>query len=105
MEQNKETVEIDKTKLLYLLDDFFDDYLLRLVQEVLDDSEEDPQFSAVTAQNLLTCYLGVMTDLGRKLPYKNMQEYFAYNAFEPEEYSAFEAFRKKEAVYYRGPQF
>ena len=105
MEQNKETIKIDKMKLLYLLDDFFDEYLIRLVQEVLDDSKEDPQFSAVAAQNLLVCYMDVMADLGRKLPYKNMQEYFAYNSFEPEEYRAFEASRKKESAYYRGPQF
>lgn len=104
MEHNKENISINKSKLLYILD-FFDEYLIRFIQEVLADSEDDPHFSAVAAQNMIVCYLEIMADLGQKLPYSNVKEYFEFQGFEPEEYCAFEESRRKESDYYGGPQF
>lgn len=104
MWDRKEKITINKDKLLYILD-FFDVYLMQFIQEILMDSKEDPHFSAVAANNMILCYLEIMTELGQKLPYNSVKEYFEFQGFDPEEYDAFERSRIKESAYYRGPQF
>lgn len=111
MWDRKEKITINKDKLLYILD-FFDVYLMQfiqeilmVIQEILMDSKEDPHFSAVAANNMILCYLEIMTELGQKLPYNSVKEYFEFQGFDLEEYDAFERSRIEESAYYRGPQF
>lgn len=104
MWDRKEKITINKDKLLYILD-FFDVYLMQFIQEILMDTKEDPHFSAVAANNMILCYLEIMAELGQKLPYNSVKEYFEFQGFDPEEYDAFERSRIEESAYYRGPQF
>ena len=97
-------MDIDREKLKYLLHIQIYDIEL-LVENVLGDSEQDPQFSAVTATNLIKCYIQVMNELGEALPYSNVEEFFEFNAYTQEEYLTFEEKRKKESEYYRGIQY
>ena len=50
-------------------------YIENVVYEVLADSEEDPQYSAVTVTNLIKCHIEVEEALDRQLPYHNVEEY------------------------------
>ena len=77
--------------------DFFDAYLMQFIQEILMDSKEDPHFSAVAANNMILCYLEIMAELGQKLPYNSVKEYFEFQGFDPEEYDAFEKSRIEES--------
>lgn len=97
-------MNIDIEKLKYLLNDI-EDSIGRLIDNVLSDSETDPHFSAVAATNMIKCYIQVMNQLGEKLQYNNVEEFFGFNAYTKEEYDAFENSRKKESEYYRGVQY
>lgn len=46
-----------------------------------------------------------MTELDEKMPYHNVEEYFAFNAYTKDEYNAFEISRQKESAYYRDVQY
>lgn len=88
-------------KIMYLLK-FVDDYMEHSVYEVLQDSEEDPHYSAVTTTNIIKCYIDVMKHFNVELPYSNVREYFEDNLFTDEDYIQFEASRVKEEEYYIG---
>ena len=45
-----------KKELLYLIE-YSMYYTDELISSVLEDSEEDPHYSAVTASNLIKCYI------------------------------------------------
>lgn len=91
-----------KEKLLYLLR-FTDDYIENLVYDVLDDSEEDPHYSAVTATNLIKCYIDVMEHFDIELPYKDVDDYLKDNCcLSSEEHKKFTQFTEKEKTYYIG---
>lgn len=68
----------NKEQLFYLLG-FMDDYIEDLVYNVMNDSENDPHYSGVTASNLIKCYINVMTEFGNPPPFSNVKEYFIYN--------------------------
>jgi hypothetical protein len=95
---------MNKEKMLYILK-HINTYIDGLINEILADSEVDPHYSAVTATNLIKCYIDLMTQLGETLPYHDVESYFKFNAFEKKEYTAFEKRRKKESEYYVGKQF
>lgn len=95
---------MDKEKLLYLLS-FFDEDMEIFIYEVLNDSKEDPHFSAVSATNRIKCYIQILSELGEELPYSNVREYMLFNAFTEDEYNAFEKRRKEESEYYIGVQY
>lgn len=97
-------MNIDKEKLLYLLM-FTDDYMEKFADDVMNDSEEDPHFSAVTLANMIKCYVDVMNELGVSLPYNDVKSFFKENLYSDEEYKLFEEKRKKEAEYYIGRQY
>lgn len=83
----------------------FDYSIERYLYDVLEDSEEDPEFSAVTAQNRIMWYIEIKRNLGESLPYDNVKGYFKENSFEEAEYDLFEKKRLKEAEYYVGEQY
>lgn len=97
-------MNLDKEKLLYLLM-FTDDYIENFAHEVMNDSEEDPHYSAVTLSNMIKCYVEIMTELGVNLPYNDVKSFFKDNLYTDEEYKIFEEKRHKESEYYTGTQY
>ena len=91
-------------KLLYLMGFIVDDIEV-LINKVLADSESEPQWSAVTAENMILCYIDVMRKAGVSLPFCDVAGCFADCGFTECEYEKFEQKRKKEAQYYIGKQF
>lgn len=97
-------MNLDIEKLKYLLNTT-EFEIGRLIDNVLSDSQEDPHYSAVYASNQIKCYIQIMNELGEKLPYSNVEEFFRVNAYTEDEYKAFEDSRKKESEYYIGVQY
>lgn len=97
-------MDIDCEKLKYMLHiQSFDIELL--IENVIEDSEEDPHYSAITATNLVKCYIEIMEDLGEKLPYTDVEGFIKTIGFSNKDYLLFEKKRKKESKYYRGVQY
>lgn len=96
--------ENTKKKMLYLLE-FCIYHTDLLIESVLEDSEDDPHHSAVTASNLVKCYIHVMEELGCELPYFTLEEYFMADPFLKDSFERFEKIRKKEEEYYHGEIF
>lgn len=94
----------DIEKLEYLLG-FVEDYLTDFIDEILHDSDVDPHYSAVTATNMIKCYIEIMNDFGKELPYSDVKSYFEFNAYTKEEYQQFESSRERESKYYTSKQF
>jgi hypothetical protein len=97
-------MNIDCEKLKYLLNDM-DLRIGELIDNVLNDSDSDPHFSAVAAVNKIKCYIQIMNDLGEKLPYDTVEEFFEFNAYTKDEYRRFEELRQKESQHYRDVQY
>lgn len=97
-------MEIDEEKLQYLFR-FMEEYLCLCINEVLNDSTEDPHFSAVAVSNMIKCYISIEEQMETNLPYKDVKTYFAYNVYTEEEYQRFETSRKREAKYYKDIQY
>ena len=76
-----------------------------LAEQVINDSEDDPQYSAVTATNHIKWYLEIMNELGEEPYFSNVEEFFTKAGYPLEAYKIFEAKRKKESEYYIGEQF
>lgn len=97
-------MEIDKEKLEYILA-FMDQWLTEsIIDRVLNDSETDPHYSAVAANNLIKCYIALEQQVGHSLPFSDPKSYFRFNAYTEPEWEQFEAKRAKESTYYRGLQ-
>ena len=95
---------IDYEKLKYILHiQSFDIELL--IENVIEDSDEDTHYSAVTATNLVKCYIEIMTELGEKLPYSDVEGFIKKMGYSHKDYLLFEKKRKKESEYYRGIQY
>ena len=94
---NKEFEYLMDHYLLYHIDD--------LIDNVLDDSEEDPHYSAVTANNLIKCYVKVCSEWGMEPPFSNAETYFTWTNRSEAEYRLFEEKRTKEQTYYIGEIF
>jgi len=75
------------------------------IEDVLNDSFEDPHHSAVHTTSLINCVVELLTELGEKLPFYDTESYFEHAGFSKEEYKLFEESRRKESVYYRGAQY
>ena len=97
-------MNINIEKLKYLLSDT-ENEICRLIDSVLKDSELDPHYSAVTSVNYIKCYIEISNQLGERMPYTNVKEFFDFNAYTEDEYKAFEEKRKKESEYYQGIQY
>jgi hypothetical protein len=91
-------------KILYLLQ-YLDWCINNLVYNVLDDSEEDPHYSAVTATNLIKCFIDTMETFEQPINFHNVEEYLAYQSFTPEEIALFEQKRSSESACYIGKQY
>ncbi len=97
-------MNIDINKLKYILNmQLFETE--QLIENVLEDSEDDPHYSAVTATNIIKCYIEIMQELEEKIAFDNVESFFKEKGFSGQDYLLFEAKRKKEAEYYCGEQF
>jgi len=96
--------EIDREKLHFLLIDVVCS-LPSEIDEVLNDSAEDPHHSAVHVSNLIKCCIEMWTQLGKELPYYDVKSFILFQGFSEKEYEAFEESRRKESVYYGGRQY
>lgn len=76
-----------------------------LIENVIEDSLEDPHYSAVTATNLVKCYIEIMQELGEKLPYTDVEGFMKAIGFSTEDYLLFEKKRSQESKYYLGVQY
>lgn len=77
----------------------------RYVDQVLNDSKTDPEYSAVAASNVIKCYIQIMTDFGDAPSFDSVEGFFKLNGYTDEEYRRFEDCRKKESQYYIGIQY
>lgn len=75
------------------------------IYEVLNDSDNDPEYSAVYVNNIINCLIDISKEIGEQLPYNDVKGFMLYNDFSQEEYELFESKRRKESVYYIGPQY
>lgn len=92
-------------KLKYILT-YTGYYIDQLIDNVMNDSEEDPEYSAVTLNNLIICFIYCQKKLDPAFPICTVRDYFLSTAFYAEtDYMSFEEKRKKESAYYIGEQF
>lgn len=89
-----------KNALIYLLD--FEQYNIEeLVGAVLQDSDTDPHYSAVTTGNLIKCYIKVMQELEEDFYCSDIENYFLKNQYTTEEYKLFmEKYNRESTVYH-----
>lgn len=97
-------IDINIEKLSYFLNSM-EPEIESLIDRVINDSDEDPQYSAVTATNLVKIYIELSIEMGESLPFNDLESFFKFNGYTKEEYSLFETKRKKEAEYYIGVQY
>lgn len=88
-----------------LLMDVEEQNILELIENVLHDSVEDPDYSAVAAANRIKCYIRVMQDAQKNLNYSDVPGFLSCHGYSLQSQETFEALRKKESVYYRNIQF
>ena len=95
---------LDYEMLNYILRDL-NFNLLKYIQDVLDDDENSPNYSAVYTRNMIKCYIKLMNQIDNQIPFKDVKSYILYNDFSEQEYNKFEKSRKRESSYYKGKQF
>lgn len=89
-----------KEKLFYLFNHLYY-YTEDLLWKVLEDSEQDPQYSAITTRNLIQCYIDVHSTMGEALPYSTVEEYLD-QVLTDEEKTLFKNKYETEIQYYIG---
>ncbi len=82
-----------------------DGYIYDVVCKVIFDSTKDPEYSAVTATNLIMCYANVVEYFDGEKPYNDLEEYFNISKFTKREYRRFKKSARKESKYYIGKIF
>ncbi len=90
-------------KLNYILE-FVDDSITAFIDEVLEDSETDPEFSAVTLSNTITCYIDLLNRTNCN-PFQSLHEFFSAHGYSENEFKVFKQKREKEFAYYNGKQY
>ncbi len=79
--------------------------ICREIFNVLNDSDDDPHFSAVYTANLIKCLLFVADKAGLSFLYNDVFGFFISHGFSEKQYREFEMNRKKESEYYRDFQW
>lgn len=97
-------MDISEEKLRYLFR-FIDEFIFDSIDEVLNDSQTDPHFSAVAVSNIIKCYIDIEKELGTQLPYTDVKSFFEFNGYSKQEYEMFEKSRYKESIYYKDIQY
>ena len=96
------STNIDKIK--FLLETVKAEIVI-LIKNVVNDSETDPHYSAVTASNKIKCYIDVMNELCEKPPFEDVVGFLESNGFTKEEQALFDRHRKTESEYYIGKRY
>lgn len=97
-------MDVDIEKLQYVWS-FLENWICQEIDNVLADSETDPHHSAITASNLIICYIEISKQLGTKLPYDNVKSFLEFNAYTSAERDLFEKHKIRESKYYKGVQY
>lgn len=100
-------MEIDnvKNELRYVLGHLCY-YIELFLDDVMEDSESDPQYSAVTAFNLIICYIRIQKALDPMYPIQTVKEFVLGTQYYSErDYEQFEQKRNSESTYYLGEQY
>ncbi len=90
-------------ELNYILE-FVDDSITQFIDEVLDDCETDPEFSAVTLGNTINCYNTLLKTADRS-SFKSLHEFFLSHGYSENDFEIFIQKRDKESSYYNGKQY
>ena len=90
-------------KLNYILE-FVDYSITQFVDEVLEDSEIDPEFSAVTLNNTIICYGDLLKDAECE-SFQSLYEFFLSHGYSETDFENVRQKREKESVYYNGKQY
>lgn len=90
-------------KLNYILE-FIDDSITQFIDEVLDDSEINPEFSAVTLNNTIICYIYFLNSIKCDSP-QSVYEFFLSHGYSENDFEIFKQKREKESVSYNGKQY
>lgn len=91
---------MNKQKILFLIH-HIECELPALIEEVLNDSQEDPHYSAVYVSNLIKTCAELSKDINIDPQYSTVEEYFLLENMN-EEYLVFMEKFNKEAEYYIG---
>ena len=89
-------IQMNNEKVLFLLRaiqcklDFY-------ISDILNDTQSNPRYSAVYTSRLITCLIDLLTQLGKKPHYSDIESYFKFCAYTSEEYELFESIREKES--------
>lgn len=98
-------MDIEKAACYLLYDRCFYD-IERLTYDIIEDSEEDPQYSAVTAANCIKAYITVRNSFENKSEPLNVVAFLRNEIhLSDEEIAKFERIRIKESEYYIGEIF
>ncbi len=95
---------VDREKLIYLMN-HLEWYIEHSVYDVLSDSTEDPEYSAVTTTNLIKCYIDVASSFELNIPYHTVDDFLRDKCLEDREIERFNESRERESVYYIGKQY
>lgn len=92
--------------LRYILYEHCYYYIEQLVWDVINDSEQDPEYSAVTASNLIKAYITVRNSLeDQSVPLDVIPFLKQRFGLSEDEIAKFERIRIKESEYYIGEIF
>ena len=94
---------IDREKL-EKLSDYLRYSLNEYIEEVLNDSKEVPEVSAVTLNNLIICYIDFLNSFHFGV-FKSVKSFFIFCGYTEEDYGAFKRKVDLESKYYVGKQF
>lgn len=96
---------MENEKIKFLLS-YIENSLPTEIDNVLNDSESDPHFSAVYVSKLIKSLIFTIENYKiSDLHFSDIKEYFAYLDYSDEEYEIFEKKRLIESQYYIGEQF
>ncbi|MCL2513879.1 MAG: hypothetical protein FWF08_08250 [Oscillospiraceae bacterium] len=99
-----ENLSINKDILIKILR-AFDFEIDVLICNILNDSETDPHYSAVTAKNYIMWYIEIMNNINEPPGFSDCRGYFEKHCLPDEDYKVFEKKRIKESKYYIGEQY
>jgi len=97
MNYNIEEFDVVNKFMLYSLDCYID--------EVLGDSDDEPEFSAVTLNNIVICYIRLLRKLNTKDVFLSVKDFFIMRGYDESDYLIFKKKLYIESKYYIGKMY